>query len=191
MLKQLNNIAKYSIFHSIFHIDSGTRLSHKINKEIPMAHAISQHEKLPSLALQTTSETIKNTHDFLGKKLVLYFYPKDNTSGCSQQAQDFRDYYSQFLKENAEVIGVSRDSLLSHKKFIEKFNLPFPLISDPDETLCQLFDVMKKKKLYGKEYIGIERSTFLINEKGVLCNEWRNVKVEQHVKEVLDTVKNL
>ncbi len=125
-----------------------------------------------------------------GKKLVLYFYPKDSTPGCTTQGGNFRDLYSEFQAANTEVFGISRDSLKSHEKFKAKQNYPFELISDADESLCKLFDVLKLKKLFGKEYMGIERSTFLIDEEGKLLQEWRKVKVAGHVQEVLAAVKS-
>ncbi|WP_446903142.1 peroxiredoxin [Burkholderia sp. YIM B11467] len=129
--------------------------------------------------------------DLKGKKLVLYFYPKDNTPGCTTEGLQFRDLYSKFKKAGAEVIGVSRDSLRSHDNFKAKLELPFPLISDADEALCALFDVIKMKKMYGKEVRGIERSTFLIDADGVLRQAWRGIKVPGHVDDVLSAVQAL
>ncbi|MDG0023074.1 peroxiredoxin [Trinickia sp. Y13] len=126
-----------------------------------------------------------------GKKLVLYFYPKDNTPGCTTEGLQFRDLYPQFQKAGAEIVGVSRDSLRSHENFKAKLELPFPLISDTDESLCSLFGVIKMKKMYGKEVRGIERSTFLIDAQGVLRREWRGVKVPGHVDETLEAVQAL
>lgn len=126
-----------------------------------------------------------------GKKLVLYFYPKDNTPGCTTEGLQFRDLYPKFKKAGAEIVGVSRDSLRSHENFKTKLELPFPLISDPDETLCALFGVMKLKKMYGKEVRGIERSTFLIDGAGMLRHAWRGVKVPGHVDDVLSAVQAL
>ncbi|MXG96396.1 redoxin domain-containing protein, partial [Escherichia coli] len=126
-----------------------------------------------------------------GKKLVLYFYPKDNTPGCTTEGLQFRDLYPQFKKAGAEVIGVSRDSLRSHDNFKAKLELPFPLISDADEALCALFDVIKMKKMYGKEVRGIERSTFLLDADGVLRQAWRGIKVPGHVDDVLKAVQAL
>lgn len=125
-----------------------------------------------------------------GKKLVLYFYPKDSTPGCTTQGGNFRDLYSEFQAANTEIFGISRDSLKSHEKFKAKQSYPFELISDEDETLCKLFDVLKLKKLFGKEYMGIERSTFLIDEEGKLVQEWRKVKVAGHIEAVLAAVKS-
>ena len=129
--------------------------------------------------------------DLQGKNVVIYFYPKDNTPGCTTEGQEFRDIYSEFQTLNTVILGVSRESLKSHENFKAKQNFPFELISDPDEILCKQFDVIKLKKLYGKEYLGIERSTFLIDSKGILRNEWRKVKVNGHADEVLNAVKLL
>jgi peroxiredoxin Q/BCP len=129
--------------------------------------------------------------DGRGKKLVLYFYPKDNTPGCTQQGSDFRDAYKAFQRAGAEIYGVSRDSLKSHEGFKAKMKFPFELLSDPDEAVCRLFGVMKLKNMYGRKVRGIERSTFVIDEKGVLAREWRGVKVPGHVQEVLNFVKAL
>jgi peroxiredoxin Q/BCP len=132
-----------------------------------------------------------DTHALLGKPWVLYFYPKDNTPGCTLEAQDFRDQHAQFQALGCPVYGVSRDTIKSHDGFIEKQGLPFALISDPDETLCEQFGVMKLKNMYGKQVRGIERSTFLVDAKGNLAREWRGVKVPDHVTEVLKAVQDL
>jgi peroxiredoxin Q/BCP len=126
----------------------------------------------------------------LGKKVVLYFYPKDNTPGCTSEAGDFRDLHDQFIQAGAIVLGVSRDSLRSHAGFRAKLELPFHLLSDPDESLCEAFGVMKMKNMYGKQVRGIERSTFLIDAKACLVQEWRGVKVAQHAAEVLEAVRS-
>ncbi|TNF79150.1 peroxiredoxin [Pseudomonas sp. ICMP22404] len=126
-----------------------------------------------------------------GKQVVIYFYPKDSTPGCTTEGQDFRDQYPQFKAANTEVFGVSRDSLKSHENFKCKQEFPFELISDKDEAICQLFDVIKLKKLYGKEYLGVDRSTFLIDKNGVLRQEWRGVKVPGHVDAVLAAAQAL
>ena len=126
-----------------------------------------------------------------GKQVVLYFYPKDSTPGCTTEGQDFRDQYAAFQQANTLVFGVSRDSLKSHENFKAKQEFPFELISDKDEALCQLFDVIKLKKLYGKEYLGVDRSTFLIDANGVLRQEWRGVKVPGHVAAVLAAAQAL
>ena len=126
-----------------------------------------------------------------GHPVVLYFYPKDNTPGCTTEGADFRDLHKQFTKLGAVIAGVSRDSMKSHESFKAKMEFPFPLISDADETLCNAFGVIKMKNMYGKQVRGIERSTFLIDRKGKLVREWRGVKVPGHVQEVLDAVKAL
>ena len=125
-----------------------------------------------------------------GKKVVLYFYPKDATPGCTTEGQDFRDLHAKFRRQNAVILGASRDSLASHEKFKAKHEFPFELLSDPDEKLCRQFDVIREKNLYGRKYMGIDRSTFLIDESGKLRGEWRKVKVKGHAAEVLEAVKN-
>jgi peroxiredoxin Q/BCP len=132
-----------------------------------------------------------NLADAKGKTLVLYFYPKDMTSGCSVEARDFRDLHDRLKRRGAIILGVSRDSLKSHDKFREKESLPFHLLSDPDEKLCKQFDVIREKSLYGRKYLGIERSTFVIDGQGVLRHEWRKVKVTGHAQEVFDAVSAL
>lgn len=125
-----------------------------------------------------------------GKKVVLYFYPKDSTPGCTTEGQNFRDLHAKFKRQNAVILGASRDSLTSHEKFRAKQKFPFDLLSDPDEKLCKQFDVIKEKTLYGRRFMGIERSTFLIGEDGKLKREWRKVNVKGHADEVLEAVKN-
>ena len=129
--------------------------------------------------------------DERGKKLVLYFYPRDNTPGCTQQGSDFRDAYAAFRKAGVDIYGVSRDSLKSHESFKAKMQFPFELLSDEDEAVCQQFGVMKLKNMYGRKVRGIERSTFVVDGSGVLAREWRGVKVPGHVQEVLNFVKAL
>lgn len=124
-----------------------------------------------------------------GRRAVLYFYPKDNTPGCTSEAQNFRDRYNDFLAANCQVIGISRDSLKSHAGFIDKQSLPFPLISDSDESLCTVFNVIKMKNMYGKQVRGIERSTFLVDAHGILVQEWRGLRVPGHVDEVLQAAR--
>ncbi len=126
-----------------------------------------------------------------GKKVVLYFYPKDNTPGCTREGMEFRDLFAKFKKAGATIVGVSRDSVRSHDNFKARLELPFTLVSDGDEALCSLFGVIKMKKMYGKEVRGIERSTFLIDADGVLRREWRGLKVPGHVEEVLEAVQAL
>jgi peroxiredoxin Q/BCP len=126
-----------------------------------------------------------------GAKLVVYFYPKDNTPGCTQQGSDFRDAYTDFQRARTEIVGVSRDSLKSHEGFKAKMKFPFELLADPEEKVCKQFGVMKMKNMYGKQVRGIERSTFVVDAKGVLAREWRGVKVPGHIQEVLSFVKAL
>lgn len=141
-------------------------------------------------ATATSGNTIQLA-DLAGQQVVLYFYPKDNTPGCTTEGQDFRDLHEQFAAANTVVFGVSRDSLRTHENFKAKHGFPFELISDPEEILCKQFDVIKLKKLYGKEHFGIERSTFLIDATGVLRNEWRKVKVAGHAAAVLSAAQTL
>ena len=129
--------------------------------------------------------------DLRGKKLVVYFYPKDNTPGCTVEGTDFRDRYKEFTRAGAEVVGISRDSLKSHEGFKAKMKFPFELLSDADESACALFGVMKMKNMYGKKVRGIERSTFVLDGEGAIAREWRGVKVPGHVEEVLNFVKAL
>jgi thioredoxin-dependent peroxiredoxin len=147
--------------------------------------------KIKDFSLPSSGGGTWSLQDAKGRKLVIYFYPKDMTSGCTRESQDFRDLTPQFRKAGVLVVGVSRDSVASHDKFTAKEKLPFPLLSDPDEQLCKLFDVIKEKSLYGKKYLGIERSTFLLDGKGVLRHEWRKVKVPGHAEEVLEAAKSL
>lgn len=137
----------------------------------------------------TSNQTIR-LRELRGTKVVLYFYPKDATPGCTAEGQDFRDLHAKFRRQNTLVFGVSRDSLSSHEKFKAKQKFPFELISDPDEKLCGQFDVIKEKSLYGRKYLGIERSTFLIDERGKLREAWRKVKVNGHAATVLEAAKN-
>jgi thioredoxin-dependent peroxiredoxin len=147
--------------------------------------------KVPAFRAATTAGDEFSLADAKGKTLVLYFYPKDATSGCTVEAQEFRDLADKFKRAGAIVLGVSRDSIKSHEKFREKESLPFHLLSDPEEKLCGVFDVIKEKSLYGRKYMGIERSTFLIDGSGVLRREWRKVKVAGHAQEVLEAVRSL
>ncbi|MFP3514797.1 peroxiredoxin [Pseudomonas sp. SIMBA_077] len=154
-----------------------------------MAVAIDQ--PVSDFQIPATSEQTVSLSRLKGKQVVIYFYPKDSTPGCTTEGQGFRDLYAEFQAANTEVFGVSRDSLKSHENFKAKQAFPFELLSDKDEALCQLFDVIKLKKLYGKEYLGVDRSTFLIDKEGVLRHEWRGVKVPGHVDAVLEQAKQL
>ncbi len=146
---------------------------------------------IPPFQAQATSGRTITQDDLRGQWTVLYFYPRDNTPGCTNEAKDFRDLYQQFQALDAQIFGVSRDSLKSHENFKAKLELPFELISDPDETLCRVFDVIKEKNMYGKKVMGIERSTFLIDPEGVVRREWRKVKVPGHAQAVLETLREL
>lgn len=147
--------------------------------------------KLTDFSLATTSGKTLSLSDLKGQFSIVYFYPKDSTPGCTLEGQDFRDHFEAFKTLGAEIYGVSRDSVKSHENFKCKQSFPFELISDPDETLCKLFDVIKLKNMYGKEVLGIERSTFIINPKGEIAAEWRKVSVKGHVLEVLEKLKTL
>ncbi len=148
-------------------------------------------KKCPNFKAECTSNLYLSNKDFIGKNLVIYFYPKDSTPGCTTEGQDFRDNFKVFKKLNTEILGVSRESIKSHENFKSKQSFPFELLSDPDEKVCKAFDVMKLKSMYGRQYIGIDRSTFLIDIKGKIIKEWRSVKVTGHVEEVLQAVKDL
>ncbi|MBL1273844.1 MAG: peroxiredoxin Q/BCP [Marinobacter maritimus] len=153
--------------------------------------SVKLNKPVPDFEAAATGDQTVRLADLRGKNVVIYFYPKDNTPGCTTEGQDFRDQMKAFTELDTEIFGVSRDGLKAHDNFRKKFEFPFHLISDKDEALCQLFDVIKLKKLYGKEYMGIDRSTFLIDREGVLRNEWRGVKVPGHVDEVLAAAKAL
>jgi peroxiredoxin Q/BCP len=146
---------------------------------------------VPDFSLPSTGGTPFRLSQHLGSKLVLYFYPKDNTPGCTTEGGDFRDRHKEFARAGCEVFGVSRDSVASHGKFKDKMKFPFELLSDEDEAVCKQFGVMKMKNMYGRKVRGIERSTFVIDGKGALAREWRGVRVPGHVEEVLNFVKAL
>ncbi|MGB5260898.1 MAG: peroxiredoxin [Gammaproteobacteria bacterium] len=148
-------------------------------------------KKVPAFSLPATGDKDISLADFQGKNLVLYFYPKDSTPGCTTEGQDFRDKIQTFRRRNTAILGVSRDSLKSHENFRAKQQFPFDLLSDADEKLCKLFDVIREKNMYGRKVMGIERSTFLIDDKGILRREWRKIKVPGHVEEVLEAIKEL
>jgi peroxiredoxin Q/BCP len=146
---------------------------------------------LPALKLPATGEQTIDLKSLRGKKVVLYFYPKDSTPGCTTEGQDFAASHAKFKRAQAVILGVSRDSVAAHEKFKAKYNFPFDLLSDSDEKACGIFAVIKEKNMYGRKVMGIERSTFLIDEKGKLRREWRKVKVKGHVDDVLQAVKEL
>ena len=149
------------------------------------------NKALPDLEAQATGGVKFTPHAFKGQAVVLYFYPKDNTPGCTTEAMQFRDHHKDFLEAGAVVFGVSRDNMASHEKFKQNLELPFELIADTEEKLCHMFGVVKNKIMYGKKVKGIERSTFLIDASGVLRAEWRGIKVAGHVEDVLKAVKDL
>lgn len=146
-------------------------------------------KKVKNFSRPATGDKSISLKDLAGKKVVIYFYPKDSTPGCTTEGQDFRDAKAKFSRQNTIILGVSRDSMKRHENFKAKQKFNFDLLSDEDESLCKQFDVIKLKKLYGREYMGIERSTFLIDEKGVLLEEWRGIKVKGHVDDVLEACK--
>jgi len=149
------------------------------------------NKKVPDFSLPATSEQTISLSDYQGRYVVVYFYPKDSTPGCTTEGQDFRDRINAFRRNNTAVLGISRDSVKSHENFKTKQKLPFELLSDADETVCSLFDVIREKNMYGRKVRGIERSTFLIDDLGVLRREWRKVKVKGHVDAVLEAIKEL
>jgi len=153
--------------------------------------SVALDKKVPDFELPATGDQTIKLSDYLGQNVVIYFYPKDSTPGCTKEGQAFRDNHLKFRRAKTVVFGVSRDSLKAHENFKAKQEFPFDLISDKEEELCTLFDVIKMKNMYGKQVRGIERSTFLIDAKGVLRREWRKVKVDGHAEEVLAAAKEL
>ena len=147
-------------------------------------------KKAPQFSLDGTAGSW-SLSDGAGSAVILYFYPRDNTPGCTQEGEDFSDAHAQFKRAKALIFGISADSLESHEKFKQKMRFPFDLLSDPDKKVCKLYDVIQEKSMYGKKFLGIERSTFLIDAKGVLRHAWRKVKVKGHAAEVLAAVKAL
>jgi thioredoxin-dependent peroxiredoxin len=147
--------------------------------------------RVPEFALPMTGGGTWKLAGAAGRKLVIYFYPRDMTSGCTRESQDFRDLEPAFRKADTRIVGVSRDSIASHDKFAAKESLPFPLLADTDEKVCRLFDVIKPKSLYGRKYLGVERSTFLLDGAGRLQQEWRKVRVPGHAEEVLEAAQRL
>ena len=148
-------------------------------------------EKVPEFSLPSTGNKTVELSELKGKNIIIYFYPKDATPGCTIEGQNFRDNIRKFSLLNTVVLGVSRDKISSHEKFKKNQKFPFDLLSDEDEKLCKIFNVIKEKNMYGRKFFGIERSTFLIDKKGILRNEWRKVKVKDHVSDVLQTLKKL
>jgi peroxiredoxin Q/BCP len=160
-------------------------------KAAPKAAPAKTPASLPNMELQTTGGGSLKLSSLTGKNVVLYFYPKDDTPGCTTEGCDIRDRYAQFQRTDTVVLGVSRDSVASHEKFKSKFGFPFELVSDPEEKLCRAFDVMRKKSLYGREYIGVDRSSFVFDKQGKLRKEYRGVKVDGHADELLNVLNTL
>lgn len=156
-----------------------------------MAVKVELGKKIPSFKVPASNGEILHISDLKGKRIVLYFYPKDNTSGCTKESIEFNELLNSFKKLNTQVLGVSRDSIKSHLKFIEKYDFKFDLLSDESEELCEIFDVIKEKNMYGKKVMGIERSTFVIDENQKLVGEFRKVKAEGHAAQVLEFIKSL
>jgi peroxiredoxin Q/BCP len=152
---------------------------------------VSVGKRVKNFTLPATGDQNLSLSDFKGRSLIIYFYPKDNTPGCTREGQDFRDLYPRFTEAGADILGVSRDSVKTHDNYRNKHGFPFQLISDKEELLCRQFDVIKEKKLYGRTYMGIERSTFLLDADGVLQQEWRKVRVPGHAEAVFETLKTL
>lgn len=148
-------------------------------------------QAVPNFTLPATGAVDFTLYPIPGKSLVIYFYPKDSTPGCTTEAQQFRDLYAQFQKAGSDLVGISRDSIKSHENFKTKFTLPFALLSDAEETVCTQFGVMKQKMMYGKQVRGIERSTFVLDSKGIIRKEWRGLKADGHAQEVLSFVQTL
>lgn len=148
-------------------------------------------KKVTDIKLAATGDQAIQLSDFKGKKIVLYFYPKDSTPGCTLEGQDFRDNKRKFSARNTIILGVSRDGVKSHENFKNKQSFDFELLSDPDEKLCAQFDVIKEKNMYGKKLMGIVRSTFLIDEDGILIHEWRKVKIKGHIEDILEEIKKI
>src|SRR5699024_7438789 len=152
---------------------------------------IKENDKAPNFSAAATGEQTLSLADFAGQTLVLYFYPRDNTPGCTQEGEDFRDLYADFRAAGAAIVGVSRDSVKNHENFRARYDFPFDLIADSDETLCNAYGVLKEKSMYGKKHIGIERSTFVIDGEGTVRKVWRGVKVCGHAEAVLAAVRAL
>jgi len=152
---------------------------------------VSIGRKVPDFSLPATGDQTVTLSEYQGRNVVVYFYPRDSTPGCTTEGKDFRDRMASFRRCNTAVLGISRDTIKSHENFKARQEFPFELLSDADETVCRLFDVIREKNMYGRKVMGIERSTFLIDDSGVLRREWRKVRVKGHAEEVLEAVRNL
>jgi peroxiredoxin Q/BCP len=152
---------------------------------------LSVGDKIPDITLPANGGRTVSFKDYKGKKLVVYFYPKDNTPGCTQEGQDYRDLYKQYVKAGADIVGISKDSVKSHDNFVAKFEFPFTLLADTEGAACDAFGAIVEKSMYGRKYMGIDRCTWLFDEKGKLRQVWRGVKVKGHASEVLEAVKAL
>ena len=152
---------------------------------------VSIGRKVPDFSLPATGDQTVTLSEYQGRNVVVYFYSRDSTPGCTTEGQDFRDRMASFRRRNTAVLGISRDTIKSHENFKARQQFPFELLSDADETVCRLFDVIREKNMYGRRVMGIERSTFLIDDRGVLRREWRKVRVKGHAEEVLEAVRNL
>ena len=153
--------------------------------------SIATGESAPDIRLPATGDQNISFTDFKGRKLVVYFYPKDNTPGCTQEGQDFRDLYPEFEAADVAILGISRDSVRTHQNFKTKHGFPFDLLADTEEVACQAFGVIVQKKLYGREYLGVDRSTWLFDSDGILRQSWRKVRVKGHAQAVLDAAREL
>ncbi len=198
---QKSKTSKVSIKKKVTLKTNAKKKSKKKISRIPIAKSkaslkVDRPEKLFKLKAASLKITVSATgqqsfclKNFLGQKVVLYFYPKDLTPGCTVEGQDFNSLYNKFKNSNTVILGVSRDTVSLHERFKEKYGFKFELLSDKDEKLCKAFDVIKLKKLYGREYLGVDRSTFVIDESGKIIQQWRGVKVKGHAKEVLEFIK--
>lgn len=168
-----------------------TTAAKRTKPEVPAAAPAINLQQLPDVEVQTTNGGRLQLSSLKGKNVVIYFYPKDDTPGCTTEGCDIRDHYPEFQNLNAVVLGVSRDDLDSHERFKAKFNFPFELVSDPDEKLCRTFGVMKEKSNYGRTYIGVDRSTFIFDKSGALRKEFRGVSVPGHIDQILEEIRRL
>lgn len=156
-----------------------------------MGEILKENTKAPDFTLLDNHNNKVSISDYIGKNIILYFYPKDNTTGCTKEACDFRDNINDFEESDTVILGISKDSVKSHTNFILKYNLPFTLLSDPQKEVCEMYGVMQMKKMYGKEYLGISRTTYIIDKNGIIKKVYPKVKVKGHVDEVLQYIKNI